>query len=273
MIKKIAKKLGLHKNAFVLKAYQKILEIRYNIPNQDGVVCDIVLDLKIKNWNPTTGGMARSIYLNHVFEQTVTKFFLSKLKPDMCVIDVGSDNGYYSIIFGKLVGDRGKVISFEPIPWAYERTLENVKLNNLNNVVVNNFALSDENGFAFMIDPGNDSRISTNSDAESILGKMEIKLEKFDDYLLKNPEKKIDFIKIDCEGAEMNILLGMKDVIDIFNPKFLVEIHREKLKLFDKTEVDIFNFMEGQGYKHEIINKVDGGIEEYHVYFYKNTLT
>lgn len=269
MIKKIAKKLGLHKNTFILKVYQKLLEVVYDIPNKDGVVCNIVLDLKIKNWNPTSGGMARSIYLDHIFEPKVTEFFIDKLKPDMCIIDVGSDNGYYTIIFGKLVGDKGKVISFEPIPWASERTLENVKLNNLNNVTVNSFALSDENGFAFMIDPGNDSRISTCSDAEPISGKMEIKLEKFDDYILKNPEEKIDFIKIDCEGAEMNILLGMTDVINNFNPKFLIEIHKEKLKLFDKTEKDIFDFMEASGYKNDLINKVDGGIEEYHVYFYK----
>jgi FkbM family methyltransferase len=269
MIKKFAKLLRLHKIPLIIRLNNKLLQHIHKIPNKDGVICDISLGLKLKNYNPTQGGMCRSIYLYGVFEPQVTNFFINNIKEGMKVLDVGSDSGYFSVIFAKLVGEKGKVMAFEPIDWAYKRTVENIKLNNFNNVVTNHLALSNENGTAFIVNPGEDSRISTNTDTAPKEGKMEIKLIKFDDYIKENPEERIDMIKIDCEGAEMNILQGMTGVISKYQPEFLIEIHRQKIKLFGETESNLYEFMANMGYKAETVNKVDGGFEEYHVHFYK----
>lgn len=253
-LKTIGLKLGLNKNKYVLNAYHKILRIVKNLPDHD-----VIIEFyggKAKVWNPSRSGMGRSLFLNKTFEPAVTNWFIENIKSGMTVFDFGADMGYYTLIFSKLVGNNGTVYAFEPIEWAYERIKENIELNKILNVITFNFALFDSNGDAMMTNPGDQSVITTNyknlqKNTESICIKTRI----FDDIVNEKKIKKIDVVKIDCEGAELNILLGMKKTIEKFKPAFIIEIHLDKLKLFGYTEQDVHNFMEINHYRKELISR------------------
>ena len=80
------------------------------------------------------------------FEKDETDYMCKVLKKGDIFIDVGSNIGLFSLIASKIVGDKGKVICFEPSPLTYTRLKENVTINNFNNLDVRNLGLSDSIG-------------------------------------------------------------------------------------------------------------------------------
>lgn len=140
------------------------------------------------------------------------------IKPGMNVIDVGGDIGYYSILFSKLVGDSGKVFVFEPDPGSFKILTKNIKNINRNNVYLVEMAVSNKSGtvdFFEMKGPGKHSlfNVSKEDDNFVIKNKISVKATTLDEFVQGHGNPKIDFIKIDIEGGEINALRGMKNVI------------------------------------------------------------
>ena len=80
------------------------------------------------------------IYLKNIY-------FHEIIKEGMNIVDVGANIGAYTILAAEKVGKDGKVIAIEPEPRNYEQLLENIKLNNFQNVIPKNIALTDHEGF------------------------------------------------------------------------------------------------------------------------------
>jgi FkbM family methyltransferase len=70
---------------------------------------------------------------------------------------------------------------------------------------------------------------------------------KIDDYIVQNKINKIDLIKIDIDGYELEALQGMKNILKNFNPYFLIEINHAA-KTRNTTEQQIINYMESYNY-------------------------
>ena len=68
------------------------------------------------------------------------------IKEGDCVLDIGSNQGYFSLFFAKLVGDQGKVISFEPDTENCVIIKKNISLNGFNNIQLNQKAVSNNTG-------------------------------------------------------------------------------------------------------------------------------
>src|ERR1700730_3314616 len=75
----------------------------------------------------------RSIYLS-VFEPHESAQVKQYLKEGMTLVDVGANVGYYTLLAASLVGRRGRVLAFEPSPYAFERLVETIRRNNLSQV-------------------------------------------------------------------------------------------------------------------------------------------
>jgi len=114
------------------------------------------------------------------------------------VIDVGANIGYYTLIFAKLVGKGGMVYAFEPEPNNFALLKKNIEVNNYHNVILENKAVSDQNGFA-------------NLEINSMMGEHRIISESTKDTI-KVPtitldsifQSEINFLKTDTEGHESN---------------------------------------------------------------------
>jgi FkbM family methyltransferase len=140
------------------------------------------------------------------------KFFLERVKAGQFVLDIGGNVGQYAVLFGALVGQSGKVITFEPDS-KHRRTLErNLQLNGLvERVKVEALALSDTNGehdffsrndqMSSLVKAG----LGSNADAQDVK-KHSVTTQRIDDYLMNHKLPSPEWVKLDTEGAEINIL-------------------------------------------------------------------
>lgn len=266
ILRRISRKIGILKIPFLLKIYLKIVQIWYKLPDSDDVIVNLDNNVKLNIYNPNSGLGSRELYLTGSFEKKVKEFFKQNIIKNMNMLDVGADMGYYTVLFADLVGKGGKIYAFEPIPKANEKLIKNIKLNNFENVIVCDFALSDRNGSTILVKPGTESRISMDPSKEKNKNDtIDVLMKTFDDYAAESKINKIDFIKIDVEGAEMNVLKGMKKSITKFHPEFLIEVHSKKLQLFDYNEESVFEFFKDLSYEFKLIN-VEYEAKHYHFY-------
>lgn len=150
--------------------------------------------------------------INGVYEEFETEIVKKIIKKGDVVIDVGANIGYYTLIFAKLVGQEGKVFAFEPEPTNFNILKKNVKINEYENVILINKAVSNKTGKMTLdldeINKGGHS-ISKNNSEKTI----EIESTKLDDYF-KTYDGNINFIKLDIEGAEVEAIKGMSETIE-----------------------------------------------------------
>jgi FkbM family methyltransferase len=146
------------------------------------------------------------------YEPEETRLFRSKCRAGDTVIDVGANVGWYTIIASKLLGKNGRVIAFEPDPENFALLKRNVLANGCDNVILEQKALSNASGtLTLYLDESNKGKHSTVFDSKWVGIKVEAL--RLDDYL-ENRFKKVDFVKIDVEGAEPMVLEGMKRAIE-----------------------------------------------------------
>tara|TARA_Y100000034_G_C6780767_1_gene348960 strand:- start:65 stop:709 length:645 start_codon:yes stop_codon:yes gene_type:complete len=199
---------------------------KITIPIND-VVCEYE-GMKILIRNPSKSLIGKSIYKYGFWEKETTETVVSKVKEKMNILDVGADIGYYSLLFSKLVGNNGMIYSFEPIPEAKGYLDVNICLNNIMNVKSYEFALFDEEGFSYIEDPFGKSRLNNNPDMQNY-DSIRVQTKKFDSLKINS---RIDLIKIDVEGSEMNVLTGMKETIKKYHPIILLELHCDLIKQY-----------------------------------------
>ncbi len=147
----------------------------------------------------------------NLYEPEVTTYINGYLKPGQTFMDIGANNGYYTLIGSQLVGDSGKVISIEPNPKSFKRLEQNILENGIKNVYIFKIALSDYNGSEnlYLNDGSEDACASLISNVQKKpIQKVEVR--RFDD-LFKNDN--IDLIKMDVEGSEISIIRGMNQYL------------------------------------------------------------
>lgn len=164
--------------------------------------------------DPEDMGMSRALLLAAgEWERPETEAFRSRVREGMTVIDIGANLGYYSLLAAQLVGPLGRVFAFEPSPRTFSFLEKSVAANGYRNITLVRKAVSDASGITqFQIDPESSGthRISHhNSKPESIL----VETVSLDEYFAKG-DARVDFIKIDAEGAEPLILAGIRGVIE-----------------------------------------------------------
>ncbi|MEK7104597.1 MAG: FkbM family methyltransferase [Patescibacteria group bacterium] len=148
-------------------------------------------------------------FYKNISDRQKIALFKNIIKPGMRVLDLGANIGFYTVLFSKLVGENGKVFSFEPDVKNYEYLEENTKT--LYNVIIEKKAVSDKTGkinFFISKDLNVDHQSYDSGEGRDYEEADAIAL---DDYFLDNT--KIDFIKIDIQGYEPIALKGMSKII------------------------------------------------------------
>jgi FkbM family methyltransferase len=178
-------------------------------------------------------------------EKDLLRWFSKNVSKDETWIDVGANYGYTVLALSKNIGPEGKIYAFEPVTSTFEALNETIKLNNLKNIETYCIALSDNKNLfkkRFQSTRG----MLTNEDSSS---KLEISLISLDSYFDYNTINKIDGIKIDVDGPELEVLIGMKSLLEIHGPKIVIEVH-------DKSYDSVKKFLSRFNYKQsEIIYK------------------
>jgi len=172
--------------------------------------------------------VARPLLTKGVFEPRETKIFKENIKEGMTVLDIGANMGYYTLIASKLVGNKGKVYAFEPDTRNYDLLVKNIKINKCDNVVPIQKAVSNKSGKSrLFIDK---FRMGTRSLAEANLlnknGHIEIETTTLDEFF----KDKIDFIKMDAEGAEGLMIKSGEKTFKNNSLMLLMEFKKDALR-------------------------------------------
>jgi FkbM family methyltransferase len=135
--------------------------------------------------------------------------FLSRhVKPGMTVVDVGANIGFYSLILADLVGELGRVFAFEPSPALFEAARKSVEVNGKGStVVLENIALGSQSGEAVLYKPPFNSGDNRLVPSQSHRDGVRVRVSRLDDILPAGTH--IDWIKIDVQGWEVEVLRGM----------------------------------------------------------------
>lgn len=168
---------------------------------------------------------------------------------------IGANVGCFSLIASLCVGDSGKVYAFEPVPKVYSRLNENIKLNRLKNIAVIPKAIYEENTLLrFHLASQENLGMSSIREHDNMSGAaIEVQAISLDSFIDSNNIEKVDFIKIDIEGAELHALKGMVQTIRKHQPVLLVEISEGVLKE-ESDRNQIFKFFEEFSYNAFVIS-------------------
>ena len=170
-----------------------------------------------KKW--IAGASTNSCWLGW-YEMEKQSAFLSLIRPGDVVYDVGANVGFYSLLASVLVGPKGRVFSFEPLPRNLELLRRHIGENAITNCEIVASAVSDRKGTARF-----DSQGDPHMTRLRAQGAMTVKLTSID-YLLGSGEiAPPHVIKCDIEGAEFEALIGARDALERYRPKILLATH------------------------------------------------
>lgn len=144
-------------------------------------------------------------------------------------IDIGANVGVYSIVAGALVGSGGVVLSVEPFPEILAQLHANVQANDFGDRIrIRNFCVSDKTGpLTFWMNRGRPHAFSLQREGNAAgLSVLSIRL---DDLTKWEGLTRLDYLKIDAEGAEEAILEGGRDSIGRFRPVVQVEDENRRI--------------------------------------------
>lgn len=210
------------------------------------------------------------IYRYGFFEEGLTRMILKYLKPGMTFFDIGAHFGYFTLFGSFLVGNEGQVHSFEPTLSSFNVLKTNVL--NKDNVILNNCAVFSKRKTILINDYGikysafnsiYGARLPQYITSKIKLQKYEIKTISIDEYV-ESKGVRPDFIKIDAESSEYEILLGMEETITKFQPMISIEVGDIGVNDVPRSN-DLIDFLINRGYqpyefradkiyKHEIKN-------------------
>ena len=199
------------------------LFFQYFWPHQDIIeIQDSKMYINVREKDPEMRKTFQSYAITQIHEEATTNLFKKAVREKDIIVDLGANIGYFTLLAARLTGKEGKVYSFEPEPKNYSYLIKNIKLNNYDNVLAMQEAVSDKNGriklYICEHDTGHHTinqyggikNYKPNTDNKEIF--IEIDTVTLDDFL-RDKEKTVDVIKMDIEGAEMLALSGMEQTI------------------------------------------------------------
>ena len=198
------------------------------------------------------------LYVCGSFEPNEFAFLHRFLMPGMVFIDVGANDGYYTLFAAKRVGSSGRVVAVEPSSRERVNLQRNLDRNGFSNVWVVPAALGAAAGAA-------DLRLAQGvHSGHNTLGKFahddvvaesveRVKVETLDAVVAELGLTRLDFVKIDVEGAEASVLAGAREVLTSMRPLMLLEVNDGALRAQGYSAETLLSALGGE-FGYEILN-------------------
>ncbi len=192
----------------------------------------------------------RQIFWYGYYERDQVLCWESFVIADAVVADIGANAGYYSLV-ASAKAYAGSVFSFEPDQRSVRQLKENIHLNKITNIHPIELAISSVTSeFPLYLAGSENTGMTGLRKPDTFTGSTEsVQVIYLDEWVLLLGVERIDLIKMDIEGSEMEALKGMKEVLQSFRPVLFVEICQELLSRFDARVEDIYTFLEGFSYQ------------------------
>jgi len=166
-------------------------------------------------------------------------------EPGMLVLELGANRGVTTVALARRVGPRGQVHAFEPVPEYYAALTENLRLNEVDNVRMHQFAVTDKESEISYYKHGEGSGIVQADDAEEIL----VGATSLDYFVAEQALDRVDLLNMDCEGAELLVLQAGKRTLQRHAHQVFCEIHHDYLSRLGQSVHDIVAYLLALGYQ------------------------
>src|SRR3972149_8266524 len=205
---------------FLLEWYASLFTPRYK-KDEPVIVREIqgsqmYLDLRDK-------GVSRELALMGIREELFTQALQGGLREGDCVLGIGANIGYYSLMEARLVGPRGKVYAIEPAPQNMKLLKDNIRLNDYGNIETFRLAIGQSDGMSkiYLSDHPNWSSFYR---PRKVMGQIDTPVVSVDSFL--RDKRPPDLIRMDVEGYEYEILIGMSGLLESNVPlRLFIEFH------------------------------------------------
>jgi FkbM family methyltransferase len=168
------------------------------------------------------------------------------LRPGNCFLDVGANVGFFTLLASRIVGRTGHVIAIEATPETARCLLANLELNDATNVVVQQLAVADRKGVVSLNRRWAKNQGSNQISLELLEGGETVECCTLDELV---GDQKVDFIKMDIEGAELLAVRGMTRLLSKPNaPDVLIEVTAGWIPEFGGDVDELLDTFERDGY-------------------------
>ena len=186
--------------------------------------------------------------------------FFMNLAPSLknkTVYDIGSYEGVFSAFFARAIGPDGTLIIFEPNPVCQALTSTNLKLNGFQ-FHLEPVGLGGTPGTMVLTYPGREPARSTidpeiagmiDQEQRSGVRRASVTIERLDDLIQKRGFKAPDFLKIDTEGAELDVVLGAQETIRTHRPAMYIEMHGADMNQKMVLQREMHSLLQSWGYR------------------------
>jgi FkbM family methyltransferase len=162
------------------------------------------------------------------FETAEYSFVRRFVQPGMTVLDIGAHHGFYTLLLARMVGSRGIVFAFEPSPRERGALLRHVQLNRCGNVKVQALAVGSaaKEVDLYLVD---DAQSGCNSLRPPVVtvgtSQVPVRVVPLDSWLSEQKIERVDFIKLDVEGGELDVFRGATNLLEHHpRPVILAEV-------------------------------------------------
>jgi FkbM family methyltransferase len=226
--------------AFRDRGIQRPVRVRW----YDGLIVDLILG----------NDQSRCLYVSGSFEPNEFWFLGTLLRPGMCFVDVGANEGFYTLFAARRVMPDGRVYAFEPSPREAARLENNILINRLANVRVFREGLAEQSGTAVLhvADPehnGQNTLGTFGHPGVECADNVQVALTNLDLVRDKGEIVRVDVLKMDVEGAEMRVLRGAARTLQLDKPVLLMELFDAALRGQNSSADEVLDFLRNLGFR------------------------
>ncbi|HEX2232469.1 MAG TPA: FkbM family methyltransferase [Thermoleophilaceae bacterium] len=153
----------------------------------------------------------------------------TRLRPGDVFYDIGANVGFFSLLGARTVGGAGRVVAIEPVPWHVDALRHNLAINGLANVTVLEAAAAAESGDTELLVPSESTSARLVSARTAVQSgrarRIRARMVMIDDLLREGSIPPPNVVKIDVEGAELDVLRGMTETLRAHRAVVFCEMH------------------------------------------------
>ena len=206
--------------------------------------------------------LSKQLFIGGCYDPNEFAWLNTILAPGMVFLDVGANDGLYTIFAARKVGESGAVWAFEPSEREFQRLCHNVQWNELKQVRAFKLALSDYEGTAELKIAGSE-HAGQNTLGDFIyqvplLRKQCVEVRTLDGLIHEKGLTSIDVMKIDVEGSEQRVLEGASNVLRNIRPILVFEVADAALLRQGSSSEQLLDFLRSFGYTIFAFDKATG---------------
>ncbi|MBE9127556.1 MULTISPECIES: FkbM family methyltransferase [unclassified Coleofasciculus] len=221
-----------------------VFKFRYGFKGVPFQIADqtIRLDESLRRWNVGAELSAHQILAEYLGKGDI-------------FIDVGANFGLHTLYAAKLVGNQGHVFAFEPVLSNLKLLQKNVALSGVQQqveIVSKALSNSSESFLTFYLPPEEVAVTASICPSDENIQTTKVANVRLDDYW-SNINLPVHLIKIDVEGAELEVLRGAEKLLKQWQPQLLIEVHGFALPNFNTSVDELREFLKALGYQERLL--------------------